>query len=189
MSNYRRAFVPGGTFFFTVVTHRRRKLFHLAENRALLGDAIRECQQDWPFEMTAIVLLPDHLHAIWSLPPGDTNYSGRWSVIKKTFTTMYLRQGGEDWIVSEGKRNENRRGVWQRRFWEHVLEDESDFQSHFDYIHFNPVKHNLVRCPSEWGPSSYHRWVKAGVYPPDWACGDHPQAHFPITKANYGEPT
>ena len=189
MSNYRRAEIPGGTFFFTVVTHRRRKLFHLPENRTLLGHAIRQCQQDWPFEINAIVLLPDHLHAIWSLPPGDTQYSGRWSVIKKTFTTSFLANGGEDWKVSKGKRNDNRRGVWQRRFWEHFLEDEDDYETHFDYIHFNPVKHQLVRCPSDWEASSFHRWVNAGVYSPDWACGKYPQPKLPVTKENYGEPS
>jgi putative transposase len=186
MSNYRRACVPGGTFFFTVVTHRRRRLFHLEANRTLLGEAIRDCQQDWPFEMNAIVLLPDHLHAIWTLPQGDTNYSGRWSVIKTNFTIKFLANGGRDSRVSAGKRRERRRGVWQRRFWEHVIEDEDDFEMHFDYIHYNPVKHKLVKCPSEWPASSFHRWVEAGVYPADWACGHHSAPAFP-QDTDFGE--
>ena len=107
MPNYRRAHVPGGTFFFTVVTHRRRKLFDSESNQKFLGDVIRECQRDWPFEMNAIVLLPDHLHAIWTLPPGDANFSGRWSVIKKNFTLRLLANGGADAPVSEGKRRGN----------------------------------------------------------------------------------
>ncbi len=167
MPNYRRAHIPGGTFFFTVVTHRRRRLFHIPRNRKMLGDAIRTCQKDWPFELNAIVLLPDHLHAIWALPRGDENYSGRWSVIKATFTSRYLAEGGRDWAVSAGKQRERRRGVWQRRFWEHTLVDEEDF----DYVHFNPVKHKFVSCPGDWKPSSFQRWVRKGVYPPDWGCG------------------
>lgn len=187
MPNYRRAYVPGGTFFFTVVTHQRRKLFHAEAIRTLLGDVIREVQRDWPFEINAIVLLPDHLHAIWSLSPGDGNYSGRWSVIKKNFTNRYLAHGGRDEKVSAGKRRERRRGIWQRRFWEHTIEDEEDHETHFDYIHYNPVKHKLVNCPADWKPSSFHRWVKAGVYPANWACGHDPPPTLPVTKGDYGE--
>ena len=157
MPNYRRSHTPGGTFFFTVVTHRRRRLFHDPRNCTILGQVIRECQRDWPFEMNAIVLLPDHLHTIWTLPSGDENYSARWSVIKKNFTTRYLASGGEDWIVSRGKRSAHRRGVWQRRFWEHTIDDEEDFDIHFDYVYFNPIKHKLVKCPCDWEPSSFHR--------------------------------
>jgi putative transposase len=188
MPNYRRAQVAGGTFFFTVVTHRRRRIFHRAENRTLLGDAIRSCRENWPFEINAIVLLPDHLHAIWTLPKGDGNFSGRWSVIKKTFTAAFLAQGGEDRIVSPGKQREARRGIWQRRFWEHLIADELDFQTHFDYIHFNPVKHRLVTCPNHWEATSFHRWVKAGVYEADWGCASDRQPKFPATTDDYGEP-
>jgi putative transposase len=185
--NYRRAYVPGGTFFFTVVTHRRRRLFHLEANRTLLGEVIRDCQRDWPFEMNAVALLPDHLHTLWSLPAGDGDFSGRWSVIKKEFTVRFLAGGGRDNRVSRGKTREGRRGIWQRRFWEHTIEDEDDFQTHFDYIHYNPVKHGYAKCPRDWGPSSFHRWVARGVYPVDWACGQHPPPMFPVTKDDYGE--
>ncbi|MEZ6055931.1 MAG: hypothetical protein R3C01_04430 [Planctomycetaceae bacterium] len=102
MPIYRRAHVSGGTFFFTVVTHRRR-LFDVEANRSLLGDAIREFQRDWPFEMNAIVRLPDHLHAIWTLPPGDAAYAGRWIVIKKTFTCKFLAAVGYDAAVTVGQ--------------------------------------------------------------------------------------
>jgi len=187
MPNYRRAYVPGGTFFFTVVTHQRRRLFHVAANRTWLGEVVRECQRDWPFEMHAVVLLPDHLHALWTLPPGDADYSGRWSVIKINFTNRFLANGGRDATVSAGKRREHRRGIWQRRFWEHTIEDEDDFEAHFDYIHYNPVKHQLVKCPGDWEPSSFHRWVKAGVYPADWACGKYPLPLFSTAKEDYGE--
>lgn len=188
MPDYRRSHVPGGTFFFTVVTHQRRRLFHIERNRLLLGNVIRECQAKWPFEINAIVLLPDHLHALWTLPRGDSNYSAQWSVIKKTFTLKFLASGGRDARVSAAKRREHRRGVWQRRFWEHTIEDEDDFQIHFDYIHYNPVKHKLVRCPGDWEPSSFHRWVTAGVYPKGWGCGKYPPPMFPETDDDYGEP-
>ena len=170
MPNYRRAYVPGGTFFFTLVTCNRHPLFGDEAARKLLGDVLRECQAEWPFEINAIVLLPDHLHAIWTMPRGDTRYSARWSRIKKDFTSRWLKQGGREQVISKSQRDENRRGIWQRRFWEHTLEDEDDFEKHFDYIHFNPVKHGYVRCPHEWEWSSFHRWVKAGVYPWHWAC-------------------
>lgn len=137
--------------------------------------------------MNAIVLLPDHLHALWTLPPGDGNYSGRWSVIKKNFTLRFLASGGKDNVVSDGKLREGRRGIWQRRFWEHTVQDEDDFQVHFDSIHFNPVKHGLAKCPREWEPSSFHRYVAKGVYPAEWACGEHPPPIFPVTNGEYGE--
>lgn len=187
MPNYRRAYVPGGTFFFTVVTFERRPIFQWEENRALLGRSIRRCKAQWPFEVNAIVLLPDHLHAIWTLPRGDSNFSARWSVIKKEFTKAFLAAGGTDYVVSEGKQKERRRGFWQRRFWEHLIEDEDDFQAHFDYIHYNPVKHGLVECPRDWGASSFHRWVQKGVYPNDWACGKHGPPTF-NHDVEFGEP-
>jgi putative transposase len=188
MPNYRRAHIPGGTFFFTVVTHQRRRLFHLPANQTLLGNAFRHCQRQWPFEVNAIVLLPDHLHAIWTLPRGDSEFSGRWSVIKNQFTKAFLAGGGLDGSISTGKQREGRRGVWQRRFWEHTLEDEDDFQNHFDYIHFNPVKHQLVNCPRDWPASIFHRWVAAGVYDENWACGNNPTPRFAISSDDYGEP-
>ncbi len=105
----------------------------------MLGDVIRDIQRDWSLKINAMVLLPDHLHAIWTYPHGDGNYSGRWSIIKKNYTTRYLAGGGQDTVVSAGKTCEHRRGVWQRRFWEHTIQDEDDFQLDFDYIHYNPV--------------------------------------------------
>ena len=188
MPNYRRAYIPGGTFFFTVVTHQRRRLFHLERHRTLLGESIRRCQSDWPFEINAIVLLPDHLHTIWTLPQGDTNYSARWSVIKKEFTKAFMASGGTDHEVSAGKQREHRRGVWQRRFWEHTIENEDDFETHFDYIHYNPVKHGLVECPIDWSASSFHRWAKAGVYTKNWACRKHGPPQFARNIETFGEP-
>jgi putative transposase len=173
MPNYRRAKVHGGTYFFTVVTHGRAPL--LADNVALetLGACFRECQERSPFTVDAIVVLPDHLHAIWSLPSGDADYSSRWAWIKKEFTKRRLAAGAQERSVSSARHNERRRGVWQPRFWEHVIEDSDDFDRHLDYIHFNPVKHGLVACPHEWQASSFHRWVRAGVYEREWACGGY----------------
>jgi len=167
--NFRRAYVPGGSFFFTLVTYNRARIFADETAQKLLGNAIRDCQADWPFEINALVLLPDHLHAIWSLPRGDTKYSARWSMIKGKFTQDWLAAGGTEQTISDAQQSENRRGVWQPRFWEHTLEDADDFERHFDYAHFNPVKHRYVQYPHQWPCSTFHRWVKAGVYPANWA--------------------
>ena len=172
MPNWRRAYVPGGTFFFTVVTDRRVPIFGHPAARAILGSLLRRCQLKWPFEINAIVLLPDHLHAIWSLPSGDTAYPTRWGWIKKEFTKNWRSVGGGEQAVSPGRERDRRSGIWQAKYWEHTLEDEDDFERHFDYVHYNPVKHSLVRCPHEWPWSSFHRWVDAGVYDRHWACSE-----------------
>jgi len=188
MSDYRRAFVPGGTFFFTVVSYDRRPIFSDPRAREILGCKLRDCQNMWPFTVNAIVLLPEHLHTIWSLPPGETNYPARWSWIKKEFTKEWPAGGGAEAWVSRGKRNQKRRGVWQPRYWEHTCEDESDFSIRFDYIHFNPVKHGLVKYPRDWQWSSFHRWVQAGVYDVNWACGGSFQPDFRSIENECGEP-
>jgi putative transposase len=168
--NFRRAHVPGGSFFFTLVTDRRTPLFAEPRARLLLGSAIRRCLVKWPFQINAIVLLPEHLHAIWTLPPGDDLYASRWGWIKKEFTKAWMQIGCSEQLVSKGRERERRRGVWQPRYWEHTLEDEDDFERHFDYIHYNPVKHGHVKCPRDWPWSSFHRWVAASVYSDHWAC-------------------
>ena len=170
MPNYRRAHVPGGSYFFTVVTNRRAPLFATSQARCLLGSLIRRCQLKWPFTINALVLLPEHLHTIWSLPPGDHEYPKRLGWLKKEFTKEWIRMGGPEEEISDGRRRENRRGIWQPRYWEHAIEDETDFERHFDYIHYNPVKHGHVKCPRDWPWSSFHRWVARDVYPENWAC-------------------
>ena len=188
MPNWKRAHVPGGTDFFTVVTDQRRPLFASVVARQLLGDVLRECQQTWPFEIRAIALLPDHLHAICVLPPGHDRYSGRWAWIQRQFTKRWLAAGGTRTEVSAGRRRNGRRGVWQPNSWEHMLEDESDFKRYFDYILYNPVKHGYVRCPGDWPWSSFHRWVAADVYPAHWACGDRvPSLRFDDIERTVGE--
>ncbi len=188
MPNWRRAIVPGGTFFFTIVTDQRRPIFQSAVARTLLGRIMRECQATHPFEVLAIALLPDHLHAIWSLPSGDTAYSARWQWIKTQFTQRWLAQGGQDHPVTQGRKLDGRRGVWQPKFWEHTIDGDKDFDNHFDYIHFNPVKHGYCECPKDWPWSSFHRWVQKGVYPENWACGERGQVpDFKMTKNTIGE--
>jgi putative transposase len=135
MPDYRRYFVEGGTYFFTLVTAGREPLFRRAEARRVLGRSMREERQRSPFHVVAIVLLPDHLHAIWTLPTGDADYSDRWRAIKARFTSEWLRLGGEETRLSEGYRRQRRRGVWQPGFIEHMIRDELDLHRHADYIH------------------------------------------------------
>jgi putative transposase len=171
MSEYRRAFVPGGTFFFAVVTDRRAPLFSQGAARTILSDVIRRCQEHSPIEIVAFVLLPEHLHAMWTLPPGDSNFSMRWGWIKKEFTKTWLAAGGQEGPRPPTRQRERRHAIWQRRFWEHTIRDEDDLEAHFDYIHYNPVKHGWVASPHDWPWSSFHRWVRAGHYSLDWASG------------------
>lgn len=168
MADYRRYFVPGGSYFFTVVTRDRAPFLCQSTARRLLSNKMRACQARWPYSIDAVVLLPDHLHCIWSLPRGDADYSTRWAWIKKEFTKGWLTSGGKESPVSESRKRRRDHGVWQPRFWEHLLRDEHDFERHFDYIHYNPVKHGLTDSPRDWPYSSFHRWVRKGLYSPDW---------------------
>jgi putative transposase len=176
--NFRRAFVPGASYFFTVATADRAEILTGEVARSCLRRAMQEARVRWPFRTLALVLLPDHLHAIWILPPGDSDYSRRWVWIKRAFTREYLDRGGSERAVSTAKRLGRRQGVWQRRFWEHVIRSEDDLAAHCDYIHFNPVKHGLARCPRDWPYSSFPRFVAAGDYGPDWGCGSLPPPHL-----------
>jgi putative transposase len=166
MSDYKRYFVAGGTYFFTVVTDCRIPLFADPIARPLLGSVFRRCIYRMPVRVVAIVLLPDHLHCLWSLPPGDSAYSDRWKWLKGEFARQWLALGGRE--VPHGNPRQRRRGVWQRRFWEHTIRDESDLEHHADYIHYNPVHHGLAASPCEWPWSSFHRFVRAGHYSADW---------------------
>ena len=170
MSDYRRRYVPGGTYFFTLVTYRRRRLFTSSLARQLLRDAIRHCRQHRPFEIDAIVLIPDHMHIMMTLPPGDRDYPMRWNHIKRRFTMQWRRAGGKAADITAAQARDRHQGVWQPRYWEHTIRDEDDFANHFDYTHFNPVKHGYVDCPQEWPWSSFHRYAKLGVYDRNWAC-------------------
>jgi putative transposase len=176
--NYRRAYAPGGSYFFTLVTAGRAPILCTDNARSCLRRAIRDARRRWPFGLAAIVLLPEHLHCVWTLPAGDAAFSRRWAWIKRAFTQGWLESGGAERGVSPSKRNDGRRGVWQRRFWEHALRDETDFERHCDYVHYNPVKHGLVSCPRDWPFSTFSRFVRAGDYPSDWGCGLKPAPDF-----------
>ncbi len=166
MTNYRRNFVSGGSYFFTVnLADRRSSLLTL--HVGLLRAAFRYTRTRHPFSVEAIVVLPDHLHAIWiwTLPEGDSDFSVRWRLIKSAFSRALPL--GE--AVSESRAARSERGIWQRRYWEHTLRDANDFARHVDYIHFNPVKHGYVGRVKEWPYSSFHRMVRLGTCPEDWA--------------------
>jgi putative transposase len=174
MPHYLRAVEPGGTFFFTVVTHERRPFLTHALARTCLRLSIEEVRASMPFEQLAFVLLPDHLHSIWRLPEGDADFSTRWARIKKDFSKMWRALGGKEGCQSPSKSKHRERAVWQRRFWEHLIRDERDLACHYDYIHYNPVKHGLVRCVADWPWSSFHRFVQHAVYEPCWG-SEEPQ--------------
>jgi len=163
MVQYRRNRVPGGTFFFTV-TLRNRRATTLVDNIGALHEALRRTLQQRPFLIDAMVVLPDHIHAVWTLPSGDADYAGRWRLLKSCFTQSLARAGNGQSRNSRGEYD-----LWQRRYWEHTIRDESDFVRHVDYIHFNPVKHDLVERAGDWPYSSFHRFVRRGLCSPDWA--------------------
>lgn len=164
MPNYIRAKFEGGYYFFTVVTYKRTRLFHTELARRCLREAIERTRTRRPFETVAFCLLPDHLHYLWKLPEGDADYSKRWASIKGQFSREYLRSISQYGQVASSRASKGEVCIWQRRFWEHQIRDENDLQRHVDYIHYNPVKHGLVRNVEEWSWSTYHRYVKEGFY-------------------------
>jgi len=172
MPEYRRTRIEGGTYFFTVVTYNRLPIFENELARNILHAAWENTLLRFPFETMAVCLLPDHIHCIWRLPEGDADYSIRWKEIKGLFTKGYLREigAGEERNTSRLLRGEA--GIWQQRFWEHTIEDDDDFETHLDYIHYNPVKHGYVEKPANWQWSSFQRYVTAGVYDADWMGGE-----------------
>jgi putative transposase len=167
MSDYRRVHLPGGSFFFTVVTHQRRPLFADEQNVRRLREGFRRTMEKHPFEIDAIVILPDHLHAVWRLPEGDGAYSLRWRLIKH-----YVAAG----LFSETN-HRGEKSVWQRRFWEHAIRDEADWRSHVDYVHYNPVKHGYVRRPGDWRWSSFEQALRRGWYPHEWGQAEPPNVN------------
>jgi putative transposase len=158
MSNYRRTRVPGGNYFFTLVAHDRRPVLVNENVRVALRAAVQAVRDEHPFSVEAWVLLPDHLHCLWRLPEGDADYSLRWAKIKRLTRHQLGMTAGEK--------------LWQPRYWEHCIRDENDFARHADYIHWNPVKHGLVRCAADWPYSTLHRFVAAGLYPENWGAAD-----------------
>ncbi|MFT5082419.1 MAG: putative transposase [Lentisphaeria bacterium] len=163
---YRRSYVEGGTYFFTVNLLERHKSL-LVDYIEALREAVRWVKVRRPFDIDAWVVLPDHMHAVWTLPEGDADYSSRWREVKKRFAKVIPKTEG----LSAARKAKGERGVWQRRFWEHTVRDEKDYQYHVDYVHLNPMKHGLVNRVHDWPYSSFHRAVQAGVYDKNW-CGD-----------------
>ena len=167
MPDYRRNRVPGGTYFFTVnLLERHRSL--LTVNIDLLRAAVRTVRRARPFHIDAWVVLPDHMHCIWTLPENDADYASRWKAIKIAFSKSLPRTES----LSAVRQAKGERGIWQRRYWEHTIRDARDYAAHMDYVHINPVKHGHVTCVADWPYSSFHRLVETGVYVPDWAGGD-----------------
>lgn len=163
MVSYRRNVIPGASYFFTVTLLDRASRL-LVERIADLRDVFRAVRAQRPFVMDAVVVLPDHLHCVWTLPPGDADYALRWREIKSGFSRRI--PAGER--RTPGRVNKGERGVWQRRYWEHTLRNERDVERHIDYIHYNPVKHGHVSRVVEWPYSSFHEFARKGVYPADW---------------------
>lgn len=163
MTEYRRSRVGGGIYFFTVALANRRSNL-LTERIADLRAAFRYTQTRHPFAIKAVVILPDHLHALWKLPEQDADHSKRWRLIKTEFSRAL--PPGEDRTPSRAAQGE--RGIWQRRYWEHLIRDETDFARHVNYIHYNPVKHGYVDRVADWPLSSFHRYAKLGMLPGNW---------------------
>ena len=160
---YRRNFVPAGTFFFTATLADRRSQA-LVENIDLLRHAFRVTRHERPFSVDAVVVLSDHLHVVMTLPADDADYPGRWKRCRSLFTRLVAERGGA------GPRNQRGEyALWQRRYWEHTIRDDTDFERHVNYIHYNPVKHGLVTRVADWPYSSFHRYVAQGILPGDWA--------------------
>ena len=168
MPNYRRSNFGGGTYFFTVNTHRRQPFLTDPDVRAALKQGINQIRQTLPFAIDAWVLLPDHLHCIWSLPEGDADFSTRWRVIKTVVTQQCGERLDNDALLSRRRVRKGQSTLWQQRFWEHLIRDERDFAAHVDYIHWNPVKHGHAQHVVDWPYSSFHRYVRNGVLPPAW---------------------
>jgi putative transposase len=163
MTNYRRAYREGATYFFTVNLADRRTTL-LTDHINDLRDAVRYTLQRHPFAIDAMTVLPDHLHAVWTLPPNDSDHSLRWRLIKGFFSRRIPRnEHRRPSRIAKGER-----GIWQRRFWEHLIRDEADLCKHVDYTHFNPVKHGHVSRVTDWPHSTFHREVREGRLTPDW---------------------
>jgi putative transposase len=164
MPNYRRAFVPGGCWFFTINLLERRQTL-LVDHVDALRTAVAATRRKYPFHIDAVVVLPDHLHAVWTLPSGDSDFSTQWRLIKSRFAKGLPKRER----LSAVRKARGERGIWQRRFWEHLIRDDADYARHIEYCYINPVKHGLVARVRDWPHSSFHRDVRRGIFPADWA--------------------
>jgi len=164
MPNYRRLGVPGGTYFFTVNLRERQRGL-LVKHIDLLRGAFRITRAARPFHLVAIAVLPDHLHCVWRLPQGDGDNARRWAQIKGGFSRGLPANAHR----SSSRVDRRESGIWQRRYWEHLIRDEDDLRRHVDYVHINPVKHGHAVRAVDWPHSSFQRWMARGAYPENWA--------------------
>ena len=185
MSDYRRWFVPGGTYFFTVVSYNRRPILTTEAGREFLRKAIQSVRSRHPFTVLATVLLPEHWHFILQLPTADDDYSIRIRQVKNDFSKRWLQAKLPEAVVTSSQRRRGERGIWQPRFWEHSVRDAEDLERCADYIHWNPRKHGLVERVSDWPWSSFHRFVRLGHYDRGWG-GVTPKG---VDIGDWGEPS
>ena len=169
MTHYRRSNIAGATYFFTLASYRRQPILCDVTVRNALREAIVSVRIKRPFTINAWVLLPDHMHCIWTLPRDDADFSIRWGMIKRQVSMMCGAEYNRPTWINASKRKHRESTFWQRRFWEHQIRDETDFMRHADYIHYNPVKHGLCQRVAEWPHSTFHGYVAQGIYPVDWA--------------------
>ena len=169
MPDYRRAQTPGATYFFTVNTLQPQRFLLDDDVRAALREGIERVRTTLPFSIDAWVLLPDHLHCLWTLPEGDADFSTRWRIIKTVVTQRCGGRLAKPGLLSLRRVAKGQSTLWQQRFWEHQVRDDMDFARHVDYIHWNPVKHGLVARVADWPYSSVHRYLRQGLLPANWA--------------------
>jgi putative transposase len=167
MRRYIRTGLPGATYFFTLALHDRSARW-LVEHIADLRACFAHVKASHRFHIDAMVVLPEHLHAIWTLPAEDGDFSTRCMLVKQSFTRALQVNGALDSVSARPRGKSGERSVWQRRFWEHQIRDEDDYERHVDYIHYNPVKHGWVMRAAEWPYSSFHRHVREGKMQEDW---------------------
>jgi putative transposase len=167
---YRRVREPGASYFFTLITYERRPLFSDPLAVAVYRRAVAKVQAERPFTLEAEVVLPDHIHALWTLPESDADYPTRWRLIKSAFTRMMPVLGA----APASRASKGEQPVWQRRYWEHTIRDEDDFETHLDYIHYNPVQHGHSNAASDWPHSTFQVWVQQGRYDPRWGSAEPP---------------
>ncbi len=160
---YKRSDIKGGSYFFTVNLANRKSSL-LTDHIKNLKKAINQVKQTHPFIIEAMVILPEHIHAIWTLPQDDNGYAKRWMLIKSNFS----RSIPKNEHINKSRFRKRERGIWQRRYWEHAIRDEKDLQNHIDYIHYNPVKHGQVNNPTDWPHSTIHHYIKTGRLEPNW---------------------
>lgn len=183
MPNYRRVKIRGSTVFITIVTYKRLPILLNSQSQQILRYTWNKVAKSFPFTTDAFCLLPNHIHALINLPDNEWDYSTRIREIKRLFTKGYLKTVGEQEVRNQSRFNKKEATIWQRRFYEHIIRDDNDYQNHFDYIHYNPVHHGLVDSLALWKWSSFRRYVKQGVYDKDWGAN----YSLKVNSSDFGE--